>query len=130
MLLGKRVLKICSRFTGENSCRSMISIKLQSKLPKNSSVGLLLKISSLNEKMRQRRELDYRRKKKCLPGNFHCLFSLVSIKLVSTIFYQVYIFSPNDSPSKCFLFYQKSSFSFRDIQNFAIFPIPFHFSQI
>ena len=28
MFLGKDVLKICSKFTGEHSCRSMISIKL------------------------------------------------------------------------------------------------------
>ena len=30
LFLGKGVLKICSRFTGEHSCRTMISIKLQS----------------------------------------------------------------------------------------------------
>ena len=30
VFLGKRVLKICSKFTGEHSCRSAISIKLQS----------------------------------------------------------------------------------------------------
>ena len=29
-VLGKDVLKICSKFTGEHPCRSMISIKLQS----------------------------------------------------------------------------------------------------
>ena len=29
VFLGKRVLKICSRFTGENPCRSAISVKLQ-----------------------------------------------------------------------------------------------------
>ena len=29
VFLGKRVLKICSKFTGENPCRSVISIKLQ-----------------------------------------------------------------------------------------------------
>ena len=28
MLLGKCVLKICSKFTGENPCRSAISVKL------------------------------------------------------------------------------------------------------
>ena len=36
-----------------------------------------------------------------------------SLKLVSAIFYQIFIFSPNDSPSKtmkCFLFHLKSSF--------------------
>ena len=32
MFLGKGVLKICSKFTGENLCRSAISIKLQSKV--------------------------------------------------------------------------------------------------
>ena len=30
VFLGKSVLKICSKFTGEHSCRSAISIKLQS----------------------------------------------------------------------------------------------------
>ena len=30
VFLGKGVLKICSKFTGEHSCRSKISIKLQS----------------------------------------------------------------------------------------------------
>ena len=29
VLLGKSVRKICSKFTGENPCRSVISIKLQ-----------------------------------------------------------------------------------------------------
>ena len=29
VFLGKGVLKICSKFTGEHSCRSVISIKLQ-----------------------------------------------------------------------------------------------------
>ena len=29
MFLGKGVLKICSKFTGEHPCRSAISIKLQ-----------------------------------------------------------------------------------------------------
>ena len=31
VLLGKGVLKICSKFTGKHSCQSAISIKLQSK---------------------------------------------------------------------------------------------------
>ena len=30
VFLGKGVLKICSKFTGENPCRSVISIELQS----------------------------------------------------------------------------------------------------
>ena len=30
VFLGKAVLKICSKFTGEHTCRSVISIKLQS----------------------------------------------------------------------------------------------------
>ena len=32
MFLGKGVLKICSKFTEEYPCRSLISIKLQSNL--------------------------------------------------------------------------------------------------
>ena len=31
VFLGKGLLKICSKFTGEHPCRSVISIKLQSK---------------------------------------------------------------------------------------------------
>ena len=41
------------------------------------------------------------------------------LKPVSTIFYQIFIFSPNDSPSKTkknvFSFHSKSSFCFQDI---------------
>ena len=46
-------------------------------------------------------------------------------EVFSAIFYQICIFSPNESPSKtkkCFSFYRKSSFRFRDIQTFVIFP--------
>ena len=53
-----------------------------------------------------------------------------TLKLVSAIFDQFFIFSPNDSPSKtekCFLFHLKSSFRSRDIQIFVIFYLPFHF---
>ena len=64
VFLGKRVLKICTKFTGEHPCRSVISIKLQNNFieitlrhecspvyllhifrtpfPKNTSGGLLL----------------------------------------------------------------------------------------
>ena len=48
-----------------------------------------------------------------------------NLKLVSAIFYQIFIFSPNDSPSKtenCFLFYLKDLFCSRDIQIFVILP--------
>ena len=65
VFLGKEVLNICSKFTGENPCRSVISIKLQSNyieitlrhgcspvnllhnsrtFPKNTYGGLLLHI--------------------------------------------------------------------------------------
>ena len=47
------------------------------------------------------------------------------LKLVSAIFYQIFIFSPNDSPlktDKCFLFCLKSSFCSQDIySNFCGF---------
>ena len=63
----------------------------------------------------------------------NCLLFYYS-KLVSTIFYQIFIFSPNDSPSQtvksAFFFHLKSSFCFRDIQIFVIFPLPFHIFQI
>ena len=56
------------------------------------------------------------------------------LKLVSAIFYQIFIFSPNDSPlktmKKCFLFHRKSSFLFRDFQIFVIFSLPFRTFQI
>ena len=49
------------------------------------------------------------------------------LKLVSAVFYQVFTFSPNDSPSKTiknvFLFHLKSPFCSRDIQIFVIFPL-------
>ena len=52
------------------------------------------------------------------------------LKLVSAIFYQTFIFSPNDSPlqncEKYFLFHIKSSFRSRDIQILMIFYLPFH----
>ena len=57
-----------------------------------------------------------------------------NLKLMSTIFYQIFIFSPNDSPSKTmksvFLFHLKSSFRPRDIQIFVIFSLPLHNCQI
>ena len=47
------------------------------------------------------------------------------LKLVSTIFYEIFIFSPNDSPSKTmknvFLFHLKSSFQSQNIHFFVIF---------
>ena len=43
VFLGKGVLKICSKFTGEHPCRSAISIKLKrTPFPKNTSGWLLL----------------------------------------------------------------------------------------
>ena len=48
------------------------------------------------------------------------------LKFVSTIFYQIFIFSPNDNYEKCFLFHIKSSFRSRDIQIFVIFSLLFH----
>ena len=55
------------------------------------------------------------------------------LKLVFAIFYQIFIFSPNDSPLKTekgFLFYQRSSFCYQDIQIFVIFYLPFQTFQI
>ena len=54
------------------------------------------------------------------------------LKLVSTIFYQIFIFSPNYSSSKtmkCFLFHLKSSFRSQDIQIFVIFLFLFTLSR-
>ena len=77
------------------------------------------------------------------PGVADGLFSFVGLskivfvksllKLVSAIFYQIFIFSPNDGPSKAvknLLFHLKSSFCSQDIQFFVIFSLPFHTFQI
>ena len=56
-----------------------------------------------------------------------------NLKLVSAIFYQFFIFSPNDSPletEKCFLFHLRSSFRSPDIQIFVIFFLPLHSFKI
>ena len=61
------------------------------------------------------------------------VFYFLNLKLVSIIFYQFFIFSPNDSHSKtekCFLFHVKSSFCSQDFQIFVFFLLPFHFFQI
>ena len=53
----------------------------------------------------------------------------LSLKLGSAIFYQIFIFSPNDSPlktMKCFLIHINNSFRSRDIQIFVIFTLPSH----
>ena len=55
------------------------------------------------------------------------------LKLLFAIFYQIFIFSPNDRPlktEKCFLFHQKNSFHSRDNQIFVFFSLPFHAFQI
>ena len=70
------------------------------------------------------------------PQNIYLNKLLISqvLKLVSAIFYEFFIFLPNDSPSKTvknvFLFHLKSSFCSWDIQIFVIFPLPFHTFQI
>ena len=58
---------------------------------------------------------------------------LQALKLVSAIFYQIFIFPPNDSclkTMKNILFHLKSTFRSRDIQIFVIFCLPFHTFQI
>ena len=54
------------------------------------------------------------------------------LKLVSAIFFQIFIFSQNDSPlktEKCFLFQLKSSFRSRHFQISVFFSLPFHTSR-
>ena len=60
-----------------------------------------------------------------------CKLYYFHLKLVC-YFYQIFIFSPNDSPSKtrCFLFHLKSSFRSQDNQNFVNFPLSFQTFQI
>ena len=65
----------------------------------------------------------------------HCIAenTLKFLKLLSAIFHQIFIFSPNNSPSKTmkkFLFHLKSCFRSRDIQIFVIFSLLFHTFQI
>ena len=58
---------------------------------------------------------------------------LLLLKLVSAIFYQIFIFSPKDSPLKTMknvLFHLKSSFHSGDIGFFVIFSLPFRTFQI
>ena len=58
----------------------------------------------------------------------------INLKLASAIFYQIFIFSTNDSLSKTvknvLKFHLKSSFRSRDIKIFCNFPLPLHTSQI
>ena len=54
---------------------------------------------------------------------------LIFLKLLSAIFYQIFIFQPNDSPlnyEQCFLFHLKSSVRSRDIQIFVNFGLNLH----
>ena len=51
------------------------------------------------------------------------------LKLGFAIFYQIFIFSSNDQPSKAMknvFYFIKKAFCSRDIQFFVIFPLPFH----
>ena len=56
-----------------------------------------------------------------------------SLKLLFTIFYQIFIFSPNDSPSKTmknvFFISSKKLFSFSRYSNFCNSPLSTHFSD-
>ena len=54
----------------------------------------------------------------------------LTLKLVSAIFYQIFIFSPFKNYEKCFLFRLKISFSSQDIQIFVVFSLPFYNFQI
>ena len=72
-----------------------------------------------------------------LITNFKSVCTLRASKLMSAIFYQIFILSPNDSPwkmknvwKKFFVSYIESSFCSRDIQIFVIFSLYFHTFQI
>ena len=73
-------------------------------------------------------------KRKSLRYNmFQKLNHAMYLKLVSANFYQIFIYSPNDSLSKtekCFLFHLKSSSHSRDIQIFAFFALRFNTLEI
>ena len=53
-----------------------------------------------------------------------------SIQACVRYFYQIFIFSPNDSPSKTIKNVLLCSFRSRDIQIFVIFSLPFYTFQI
>ena len=66
-------------------------------------------------------------------GSERVEFFQATLKLMSAIFYQIFIFSPNDSPLKTMknvLFHLKSYVRSQDIQIFVIFFLPFHTFQI
>ena len=48
LFLGKGVLKICTKFTGEHPCRSVISIKLQSNFDEITEITLRHGCSAVN----------------------------------------------------------------------------------
>ena len=56
------------------------------------------------------------------------------LKLVSAIFYQIFVFPQNNSPFKTmksvFYFVKKNSFCSRDIHTFVIFSLPFQTFQV
>ena len=58
---------------------------------------------------------------------YYWAFMWIIIKACVCYFHQIFIFSPNDSPSKtekCFLFHLKSSFHSRDVQIFVFLSFP------
>ena len=59
---------------------------------------------------------------------------LSSDESMSVTFFQIFIFSPNDSPSKImksvFYFIEKDLFVSQDIQTFVIFPFLFKTSRL
>ena len=69
-----------------------------------------------------------------LVNQFLITFMLFdNLKIVCAIFYQFFIFTRNDSPSKTekyFLFHLKSFFHSQDIQTFVFSPLPLHLFQI
>ena len=64
-------------------------------------------------------------------GKYNCIWgNKLGLKAYVRYFYQIFIFSPNDSPSKTMKFFiSKSSFPSQDTQIFVIFSLPFHTFQ-
>ena len=110
MFLGKGVLKICSKFTGEHPCRSVISIKLlcnfieitlrhgcfpvmllhifRTHIYKNTSEGLLLVLAFFLSQMKSHLNIV---KHKLTPFKDLCKFPLNNYfiqKLANTILHQ------------------------------------------
>ena len=85
VFLGKGVLKICSKFTGEHPCRSLISIKLLCK--KKTFRGLLLFYAPWKHYFRRCKLVKLARNG-LIFLNFLCFYFMIDYILISYAFSQ------------------------------------------